>query len=239
MSNEVDLSTAGAIKPRNQCVAHKKNGEQCQKAPIRGAKVCRFHGGAAKHVKAAAKARLENAADLMAKQLLRIAVDEEAPAAVKLAAIKDALDRAGLSPNQALQITHELKPYEQILERVARGPRPGSAPVEEPEVIEAELVEDSTAAACRACGVDFSEWEAPPGGYPRLCRECRRRSAPAATDAGALTQERPQRSDGPVRQPRDPSEAPTGGEFGLTSAEAAAALASEGIARPRRKRARQ
>src|SRR5689334_1145048 len=82
-------------EPSRRCAGHKKTGEQCKNAAILGSTVCRFHGGAARHVKAAARARLENAADLMAKQLLGIALTAEGEA-VKLAAIRDALDRAGL-----------------------------------------------------------------------------------------------------------------------------------------------
>jgi hypothetical protein len=39
----------------NRCVAHKKTGEQCLKAAIRGAAVCRFHGGSAPQVQSKAR----------------------------------------------------------------------------------------------------------------------------------------------------------------------------------------
>lgn len=42
---------------------------------IRGATMCRFHGGAAAHVKREARERHERAADRMAKALLGIATD--------------------------------------------------------------------------------------------------------------------------------------------------------------------
>ena len=43
-----------------RCAAKAKaTGEQCKKAPIRGANVCRSHGGAAAQVQLAAKRRLE------------------------------------------------------------------------------------------------------------------------------------------------------------------------------------
>ncbi|MGW0042266.1 hypothetical protein [Rhodococcus sp. NPDC003348] len=52
----------------------------------------------------------------MTKELLRIAVDDDAPAAVKLAAIKDALDRAGLSAKTAVSVEVGPTPaYEAIL----------------------------------------------------------------------------------------------------------------------------
>lgn len=97
-----------------RCIAHRKNGDQCKNAAIKGGRVCRFHGGAAKHVKAAARTRLENAAELMAKQLLGIALSADSEA-VKLAAVKDALDRAGLRPPAEVVVSQgETKPYEEI-----------------------------------------------------------------------------------------------------------------------------
>lgn len=109
--------------PERRCVAHKKNGEQCKNAALKGATVCRYHGGAAPHVKRAARARLEKAADLMAQQLLGIAVGAESEA-VKLAAIRDALDRAGLKPPAEVVLSQgESKPYEELFEDIAGGSR--------------------------------------------------------------------------------------------------------------------
>ena len=45
------------LAPR-RCRAHKKNGEQCRNAPIRGGNVCKFHGCAAPQVQRAAKLRM-------------------------------------------------------------------------------------------------------------------------------------------------------------------------------------
>lgn len=88
-----------------RCKAHRKNGNQCLKAAIDGATVCRTHGGAAAHVQRAAKARLENAADRMAKELLGIAIDEKTSDSVKLKAIIAALDRAGLKPSTEVVVS--------------------------------------------------------------------------------------------------------------------------------------
>lgn len=109
-------------EPSRRCAGHKKTGERCKNAAILGSTVCRFHGGAARHVRAAARARLENAADLMAKQLLGIALTAEGEA-VKLNAIKDALDRAGLKAPTQVEIG-PTKPYEEVLSDVFDGISP-------------------------------------------------------------------------------------------------------------------
>ena len=108
------------IPEERRCVGHKKTGERCQRPSILGATVCRHHGGAAPHVKRAAKARIENASDRLARQLLAMAEDESVKPETRLAAIKDALDRAGLNPRQAMDVQHSLKKYEQVLEGIDR-----------------------------------------------------------------------------------------------------------------------
>lgn len=109
-------------QPSRRCVAHKKTGERYKNPAILGATVCRFHGGAAKHVRATARARLENAADLMAKQLLRIALTAENET-VALAAVKDALDRGDLKPPTTVEIG-PTKPHEEVLSDVFSGISP-------------------------------------------------------------------------------------------------------------------
>jgi hypothetical protein len=90
---------------------------------ILGSTVCWFHGGAAKHVKAAARARIENAQDLMAKELLTIAITAESEA-VKLAAIRDALDRGGLRPPAEVVLSQgETKPYEELFQGISTASR--------------------------------------------------------------------------------------------------------------------
>lgn len=109
--------------PERRCRAHSsRTGEPCKNAAIKGGTVCRFHGGAAKQVKANARARLENAADLMAKQLLGIALTAESES-VKLAAIRDALDRSGLKAPSEVVLSHgETKPYEQVFDVIGGNP---------------------------------------------------------------------------------------------------------------------
>lgn len=106
----------------NQCVGHKKNGERCRRAAIAGGTVCRVHGGAAPAVKAAARVRLEMAADRMAANLLGIAVDDEVADGVRLAATNSALDRAGLSAKTAVEVeVGPSKGFEQILGAIMTG----------------------------------------------------------------------------------------------------------------------
>lgn len=124
-------------RERRWCNGRKKDGTWCRKAPIPGGTVCSKHGGRSPHIKAAAKRRLEDAADRLARQLLGMAEDPTLKPETRLAAIKDALDRAGLSPRQALDVVHELKPWEQIMEGVRRGPNVALVP----EVVDGEIVE--------------------------------------------------------------------------------------------------
>lgn len=135
---------------QNRCVAIRKNGERCLKPANRGATVCRTHGGGAPQVKRKAKERLELAADRMAKELLGIATDGQSEA-VKLNAIRDALDRAGLGVKA--EVSLELRPWEQLmsdiagvatLSRAEHRALQGRPFVEQPaldEAIDAELVE--------------------------------------------------------------------------------------------------
>lgn len=106
--------------PRQVCSARKTNGEPCRKAAIEGARVCRTHGGAAPQVKQAARVRLEMAAKQMVDELVKMALNDDVPPAVKLAAMKDVLDRGGLSAKTAVEVEVNLKPWEQIFEKISR-----------------------------------------------------------------------------------------------------------------------
>ena len=95
----------------HRCAAHRKNGDRCRRAALSGATVCDHHG-ANRSVRAKARQRLEDAADRMARELLGIATDKSASESVRLTAIRDALDRAGLRPPTEIAVSAGTKPYE-------------------------------------------------------------------------------------------------------------------------------
>ena len=85
--------------------------------------MCRFHGVAAKHVRAAARARLDNAADRMAQQLLGLALAADSES-VQLGATNSALDRVGIvKPTEVVLSQGEPKPWEEVYEDIAGGSR--------------------------------------------------------------------------------------------------------------------
>jgi hypothetical protein len=114
-------------------------------------------------VKAAAQRRLQQAADALVQRLLRFALDGDTPDNVALAAIRDALDRAGLGAKQAVEVGVELKPYEEMFAGIAKITRAehraryGQPPDDPPalagraddpaEIVDAELVEPDPAAS--------------------------------------------------------------------------------------------
>lgn len=103
--------------PERRCTAHKKTGERCKRWAIRGGTVCTHHGGSSGPVRARARRRLEDAADRLAKQLLGIAEGAESEQ-VRLSAVKDALDRAGLKPPTQVDVQVGPKPWENLVESI-------------------------------------------------------------------------------------------------------------------------
>lgn len=124
-----------------------------------GGNVCRSHGGNAPQVKAKAQRRLQQAADALVQRLLGMALDGDTPDHVALAAIRDALDRAGLGAKQAVEVEVTKAPYEELLsdvlhvtraqhEAMKRGePLPPTPPPALPapadDIVDAEVVEDT------------------------------------------------------------------------------------------------
>lgn len=173
-----EASKAGAMEPiwgdgrspKRQCVAHRKNGDRCRRVAILGGTVCPTHGGSSPHVKRAARARLENAADRMARELLSMAESDDVSAAVKLAAIRDALDRAGLSARTAIDVeVGPSKEYEVLLTELAMvrgGSRAASRASRgiEDEPLDAELVAELD----HASGIEHAPHPAHGAQYPHL-----------------------------------------------------------------------
>lgn len=145
--NRTRRKELGLLPARSYCSARKKDGTPCRRAPINGASVCRVHGGAAPQVVAAAKRRLMEASKDMAALLMRIAEDEAVPPAVRLGAIRDVLDRAGVTAKTEVEIT--VAPWQQLIDGIVSEVdddriRPQSRYLQEmfADVVDAEVVLD-------------------------------------------------------------------------------------------------
>jgi hypothetical protein len=78
-----------------------------------------LHGSAAPQTRTKAQRRLQQAADVLVQRLLQFALDGNVADPVALAAIRDALDRAGMKPGVEVDVT--LKPYQAIFEEMEMG----------------------------------------------------------------------------------------------------------------------
>ena len=88
--------------PTITCTAHNRQGQSCGRPPIPGGNVCRHHGGAAGHVKAAAERRLLAAVDPAITALVELLGAERD--SDRLRAITLILDRAGITQTQQVDV---------------------------------------------------------------------------------------------------------------------------------------
>jgi hypothetical protein len=77
----------------------------CQKYPMKGQAVCRWHGGAAPQALAAAKLRLLMASDPVTAELVSIAMDRSLDPADRIRAQVAILDRAGVRGGAELEVS--------------------------------------------------------------------------------------------------------------------------------------
>jgi hypothetical protein len=89
------------------CTARRTNGEPCRAPVIRGARVCRAHGGLAGHVREAARLRLERLVEPSIGTVREIMLRGETHA-VRLKAATEILDRAGIVAEQKVEVDNQV-----------------------------------------------------------------------------------------------------------------------------------
>ena len=89
-----------------RCTAKSKQSQKrCKNAALLGAKTCRFHGSATKLAKAASARRImELLVGPALVQLRTLLEAPDTPHAVRLAAIRDILDRTGNKPPLQIEV---------------------------------------------------------------------------------------------------------------------------------------
>jgi hypothetical protein len=99
------ITPPGTPGPGQQCTATNKAGNRCGRWAIAGGMVCPKHGGAAPQVREAARRRLLQHAPMAIRVLHDVARDANAPAAARVRAAGDILDRAGLKAATEIEVT--------------------------------------------------------------------------------------------------------------------------------------
>lgn len=144
--NEIEFDSLGRRLPRNRCHAHKKNGAQCKSAAIPGGRVCRKHGGSAPQTIAKARVRLQMQTEKAADELILMAMDrglDYKRPDVRLAALREVLDRGGVGVKEEIDINIDPKPFEKLLEKIggiANMTREESRRARDENTIDAEVV---------------------------------------------------------------------------------------------------
>lgn len=133
----------GVLDPNatTRCVGHKRDGERCKNASIKGGTVCRYHGGAAPQVQRSARERFNDLIDPMiniARDIAKEAAEGKLSASDRIAFMKFVADRTGFVPGKQVNVDGPAK-WEGVLTHIIR-----DAPAEltAGEVIDAEVVDD-------------------------------------------------------------------------------------------------
>lgn len=118
-------------------------GNRCVKYAIKGGRVCHWHGGNLPAIKKNAQRTLALAASGAAERLVWMALKKRhVTDKDRIRALIEVLDRAGVAGKQTIEI--ELKPWQEMLKRVA-GELPGSkADIELVEGEDYEVEDEST-----------------------------------------------------------------------------------------------
>lgn len=153
---------------RIECGAKTSDGDPCKNAPMLGGKRCRMHGGAAPQVKRKAQERLLEKVPKMLRMLSELASNEDVPPAVRLAAIRDWLDRAGV--DRKIEIELSSSSFEEmvmgVLSEVSEEVEIGNdqdyaSRRDDGDVIAGQLVDDVEAEALPPATLDRSPFPTP------------------------------------------------------------------------------
>lgn len=147
----------GVLDPNatTRCVGHKRDGERCKNASIKGGTVCRYHGGSAPQVQRSARERFNDLIDPMiniAHDLAEEAEEGKLSASDRIAFMKFVADRTGFVPGKQVNIDGPAK-WEVTLDAIIRHV---PAELTAGDVIDAEVLEDEDDALARH---DFEEAE--------------------------------------------------------------------------------
>lgn len=89
------------------CRAKRSDGEPCRAPAIRGARVCRVHGGSTRHIRDAANKRIEELV-LPAVSKLRVLLLRGDSHTIQLKAATEILDRAGIVATQQVDVDNHV-----------------------------------------------------------------------------------------------------------------------------------
>ncbi len=142
--NSTTEEISKALRSRAQCNYTKRNGERCKKPPIHGTTVCDRHGGAARHIRVKAQARLDAMIMPAITELNRILLKPDTTDADRTRIGLAILDRTGFGRNSTLDVSVEVKPWEKTMEAILTE-MPDDYVVDAEVIEDAEIVEESLA----------------------------------------------------------------------------------------------